>query len=71
KERTGELYFDRHQKAMLIFPIINTGESTSWKKITRMLNKDEQTVYYVISRPAPDDFPFGDIKKEKLVKIIT
>ncbi len=39
-------------------------------RIARMLNKSEKTVYHVISRTALDGFPFGDIEKEELVKII-
>ncbi len=39
-------------------------------RITRMLNKGEKTVYHVISRTALDGFPFGDVEKEELVKII-
>ncbi len=39
-------------------------------RIARMLNGGEQTVYHVISRTALDGFPFGDIEKEELVKII-
>ncbi len=39
-------------------------------RIARMLNGGEQTVYHIISRTALDGFPFGDIEKEELVKII-
>ncbi len=39
-------------------------------RIARMLNGGEQTVYHVISRTALDGFPFGDIEKEELVKIM-
>ncbi|MDM8515547.1 transposase [Desulfobacterales bacterium HSG16] len=39
-------------------------------RIARMLNEGEQTVYHVISRTALDGYPFGDIEKEELVKII-
>ena len=36
----------------------------------RIARGGEQTVYHVISRTALDGFPFGDIEKEELVKII-
>ncbi len=39
-------------------------------RISRMLNGAQKTVYHVISRTALDGFPFGDIEKEELVKII-
>ncbi|MDM8515551.1 hypothetical protein QUF76_05070 [Desulfobacterales bacterium HSG16] len=39
-------------------------------RIARMLNGGQRTVYHVISRTALDGYPFGDIEKEELVKII-
>jgi len=39
-------------------------------RIARMLNDGEKTIYHVISRTALDGFPFGEIEKEELVKII-
>jgi len=39
-------------------------------RIARMLNKDEKTVYHIISRSALDGFPFGEIEKEELANII-
>ena len=39
-------------------------------RIARMLNKGEKTVYHVISRTALDGFPFQDVEKEALGKII-
>ena len=39
-------------------------------RILRMLNESEKTVYHVMSRTALDGFPFGDMEKEELVKII-
>ncbi|VEN75153.1 conserved hypothetical protein [Candidatus Desulfarcum epimagneticum] len=39
-------------------------------RTARMLNKGEKTVYHVISRTALDGFPFQDVEKEALVKII-
>ena len=36
----------------------------------RLINKDEKTVYHFMSRTALDGFPFGNVEKDELVKII-
>jgi len=35
-----------------------------------MIAPDQKTVYHVMSRTALDGFPFGDVEKDELVKII-
>ena len=39
-------------------------------RIARMIIPDQKTVYHVMSRTALDGFPFGDVEKDELVKII-
>ena len=39
-------------------------------RIARMIVPDQKTVYHVMSRTALDGFPFGDVEKDELVKII-
>jgi hypothetical protein len=36
----------------------------------RLVNGGEKTAYHVMSRTALDGFPFGDVEKDELVKII-
>jgi putative transposase len=36
----------------------------------RLVNGEEKTAYHVMSRTALDGFPFGDVEKDELVKII-
>lgn len=36
----------------------------------RLVNEDEKTAYHIMSRTALDGFPFGDVEKDELVKII-
>jgi len=39
-------------------------------RIARLINREEKTAYHLMSRTALDGFPFGDIEKDELVKII-
>ncbi|MBU1170607.1 MAG: hypothetical protein KKD44_13685, partial [Proteobacteria bacterium] len=39
-------------------------------RTTRMVIRDEKSVYHVISRTALDGFPFGAVEKEKFVSIL-
>ncbi|MCP4264069.1 MAG: hypothetical protein GY777_00585, partial [Candidatus Brocadiaceae bacterium] len=39
-------------------------------RISRMIIPDEKTVYHVMSRSALGGYPFGDVEKDELVKII-
>ncbi|MBU1170871.1 MAG: hypothetical protein KKD44_15025 [Proteobacteria bacterium] len=39
-------------------------------RTTRMVIRDEKSVYHVISRTALDGFPFGTVEKEKFVSIL-
>ena len=39
-------------------------------RIARMIFPDQPTVYHVMSRTALDGYPFGDIEKDELVRII-
>ena len=39
-------------------------------RIARMIVPDQKTVYHVISRTALDGYPFGDVEKDELVKIV-
>lgn len=39
-------------------------------RTSRMIIPEEKTVYHVISRTALDGLPFGDLEKEKFVKIL-
>jgi REP element-mobilizing transposase RayT len=36
----------------------------------RLVNGEEKTAYHIMSRTALDGFPFGDVEKDELVKII-
>ena len=36
----------------------------------RLVNGGEKTAYHIMSRTALDGFPFGDVEKDELVKII-
>jgi len=36
----------------------------------RLVNGEEKTAYHVMSRTALNGFPFGDVEKDELVKII-
>jgi len=36
----------------------------------RLVNGDEKTAYHIMSRTALDGFPFGEVEKDELVKII-
>ena len=39
-------------------------------RIARMIVPDQKTVYHVMSRTALDGYPFGDVEKDELVKIL-
>jgi REP element-mobilizing transposase RayT len=39
-------------------------------RTTRMLSKDQKSVYHVISRTALDGFPFGPVEKDRFVAIL-
>ena len=39
-------------------------------RIARLINREEKTAYHLMSRTALDGFPFGDVEKDELVKII-
>jgi putative transposase len=39
-------------------------------RIRRLVNGEEKTAYHIMSRTALDGFPFGDVEKDELVKII-
>ncbi len=36
----------------------------------RLVNREEKTAYHIMSRTALDGFPFGDVEKDEMVKII-
>ena len=36
----------------------------------RLVNGEEKAAYHIMSRTALDGFPFGDVEKDELVKII-
>ena len=39
-------------------------------RMVRMIVPDQKTVYHVMSRTALDGFPFGDMEKDELVKVL-
>lgn len=39
-------------------------------RIARMIVPDQRTVYHVMSRTALDGYPFGDVEKDELSKIM-
>ena len=39
-------------------------------RTARLINKGEKTAYHIMSRTALDGFPFGDVEKDEMVKII-
>jgi len=36
----------------------------------RLVNREEKSAYHIMSRTALDGFPFGDVEKDELVKVI-
>ncbi len=39
-------------------------------RISRLIVPDQKCVYHVMSRTALEGFPFGDVEKEEMVKIL-
>ncbi len=39
-------------------------------RTARLINKEDKTAYHLMSRTALDGFPFGDVEKDEMVKII-